>query len=118
MGRQCQRVLDLLGGTCKICKLLRFFISWAILRVLLVAGTSSEWDGTTRRFREYFSGGVFSLMLGWGCSVCVIVRRLLDVTSSRSLSCRSLSSSTNESGCLRFCCHHPVMLLQHSTSGI
>ena len=31
---------------------------------------------------------------------------------------RSLSSSTNESGRSRLGCHHPVMLLQHSTSGI
>ena len=80
---------------------------------------------------------------GWGCFLCVVllllrfslpagsailnrtfrmfhrtcvifVRRLLDVTSSLG---RSLSSSTNESGCgcSRLGCHHPVMLLQHST---
>ena len=61
--RQCQRalVLDLLGGTRKICELLSFFISWAILWVLLAAGTSSEGDGTTRRFRGYLCDGVFSL---------------------------------------------------------
>ena len=54
------------GGTCKICKLLSFFISWVILRVPLVAGTFSEGDGTTRRFRGYFYCGVFSLGLGGG----------------------------------------------------
>ena len=70
--RQCQLVLDLLDGTCKICKLLSFFDSWAILRVLLVAGTSSEGDGTTRRFRGYFNGGVLS-RAGWGCFVCVFL---------------------------------------------
>ena len=42
-------------------------------------------------------------------------RRLLDVTSSPS---RSLSCSTNESGCSHLGCHRPVMLLQHSTSGM
>ena len=40
---------------------------------------------------------------------------LLDVTSSPG---RSLSSSTNESGCSRLGCHHPVILLHHGTSGI
>ena len=30
---------------------------------MLLAGTSSEGDGTARRFRGYFYGGVFSLRL-------------------------------------------------------
>ena len=47
-------------------------------------------------------------------NVVIFVRRLLDVTSSPG---RSLSSSTKKSGCSRLGCHHPVMLLQHSTSG-
>ena len=68
--RQCQLVLDRLGVTFKICKLLSFSIAWAILRVPLVAGTSSEGDGTTRRFRGFFYGGVFSLGLG-GVVFCV-----------------------------------------------
>ena len=65
--RQCQLIFDLPGGTFKICNLnLSFFISWAILRVPLVAGTSSEGDGTTRQFRGFFYRGVFSLGLGGG----------------------------------------------------
>ena len=38
-------------------------------RVPLITGTSSKGDGTTRRFRGYFYGGVFSLGLGGGCGV-------------------------------------------------
>ena len=61
-------VLDLRGGTCKICKLLSFFISCAILRVLLLAGTSSEGGGTVS-WRGYFYVGMFSLGLGGGVVV-------------------------------------------------
>ena len=43
------------------------------------------------------------------------VRRLPDVTSSPG---RSLSSSTNERGRSHLGCYHPVILLQHGTSGI
>ena len=42
----------------------------------------------------------------------IFVRRLLELSSAPG---RSLLSSTNESGCSRLGCHHPVMLLQHST---
>ena len=134
--RQCQLVLDLLDITCKICKLLSFFDSWVILRVLLVAGTSSEGDGPTRQFRGYFNAGcplsgcvgVFcvrfsaSFTIFGTCRVgyfeshisnfsskfCNFVRQLLDVTSSSG--CDSLSSSTNGIGCLRLGCHHLVLL--------
>ena len=68
--RQCQGVLNLRGGRCKVCKLLSFLISEAILRVLLLAGTSSEGGGTTRRFQGYLYvslrfRGVLS-QGGWG----------------------------------------------------
>ena len=58
--RQCQLVLDLLGGTCKMCKLLSFFIFRAIHRVPLVAGTSLLWRGSLSRD-------------GRGCFVCVFL---------------------------------------------
>ena len=67
--RQCQLVFDLLGDTCKICKLLSYFISCAILRVPLVAGSCSEGNGTTWRLWGYFHGGVFSLGLCGGVFV-------------------------------------------------
>ena len=128
-----------LGPTrCKICKLLSFLISWAILRVLLAAGTSSEGDGTTRQFREYFYGGVFSLGLGGGffhyfpssfsiSSTCQVGHLDLEILLSHISSnfcdvfCWTLhppravilSSSINGSGCSRLGCHHPVILLQH-----
>ena len=38
-------------------------------RVPLVTGMSSKGDGTTRQFRGYFYGRVFSLGLGGGCGV-------------------------------------------------
>ena len=62
---QCQRVLDLRGCTFKICNLLSFFISWAILRVLLLAGTPSERDGTARRFRGTSMAGCSHSCRGW-----------------------------------------------------
>ena len=39
-------------------------------RVSLVTRTSSKGDGTTRQFRGYFYGGVFSVRLAGGCVGC------------------------------------------------
>ena len=71
--------LGMRGGTCKICKL-NFVNIGPILRVLLLAGTSSEEDASTRRFREYLhvtsrlSGVFFGTGYGVFSSFFVLAR--------------------------------------------
>ena len=81
--RPCQRLLELRGGTCKLCKLQSFLISGAIFQALVLTGTSSEGDDTTRGDFGDISMGLLSFSLALSLSLSLSLSLRVGFSSPR-----------------------------------